>query len=253
MYTANKDLTRNETSLDGVAEMANATGTQAGGLDPDLSQNGYGQTPAPVLPEAAVGALAPPRAPEVGGCGGGGARGAAAHAAFSAFQAVVHHQKLNAMKMLLLAVLGHGGQAKVLLAMMAAVVVAVAKAQAWHLQLLQRRPLQHMERHPLCRRECGRFRVCASLPREQPSAVWVIALLARCMRLQQVVDLAWLLVAEFLVVLELECLLLVSEEPNLAVRHFLFWAVLTVEQLVTVNPCVWRTTDLWSSTTWVGK
>ena len=29
-------------SLDGVAEMANATETQAGGLDPDLSQNGYG-------------------------------------------------------------------------------------------------------------------------------------------------------------------------------------------------------------------
>ena len=36
MYTANKNLTRNE-SLDGVAEMANATETQAGGLHPDLS------------------------------------------------------------------------------------------------------------------------------------------------------------------------------------------------------------------------
>ena len=101
MYTANKNLTRNETSLDG-AELASATETQAGGLDPDLSQNGYGQTPAPVLPEAAIGALAPLRAPEVGGCGGGGAGGAAAHAAFAAFQAVAYHQKLNAMKMLLL-------------------------------------------------------------------------------------------------------------------------------------------------------
>ena len=30
-----------ETSLDGVAEMANATEPQAGRLDPDLSQNGY--------------------------------------------------------------------------------------------------------------------------------------------------------------------------------------------------------------------
>ena len=60
-------------------------------------------------------------------------------------------------------------------------------------------------------------------------------MLARCMRLQQVVDRAWLLVAEFLVVLELEWLLLVSEEPNLAVRHFHFWEVLTVEQLVMVR------------------
>ena len=33
-----------QTSHDGVAEMANATETQAGGLDPDLSQNGYGLT-----------------------------------------------------------------------------------------------------------------------------------------------------------------------------------------------------------------
>ena len=39
MHTANKNLTR--TSLDGVAEMANATETQAGCLHPDLSQNGY--------------------------------------------------------------------------------------------------------------------------------------------------------------------------------------------------------------------
>ena len=30
-------------SLDGVAEMANATETQARSLDPDLSQNGYGR------------------------------------------------------------------------------------------------------------------------------------------------------------------------------------------------------------------
>ena len=35
---ANKILTRK--SLGGVARMANATETQAGGLDPDLSQNG---------------------------------------------------------------------------------------------------------------------------------------------------------------------------------------------------------------------
>ena len=47
-------------------------------------------------------------------------------------------KKLNNMKVLLLAVLGHGGKDNVLLAMMAAVVVAVAKAQAWHMQLLLR-------------------------------------------------------------------------------------------------------------------
>ena len=76
-----------------------------------------------------------------------------------------HHQKLNTMKVLLLAVLEYGGKAKVLLAMMAAVmaamVVAVAKAQAWHLQLLLRGPFQHMERHLLCRWEYGRLRVWA--------------------------------------------------------------------------------------------
>ena len=36
-----------ETSLDGVAEMAHATETQARGLDPDLSQNGYGAATVP--------------------------------------------------------------------------------------------------------------------------------------------------------------------------------------------------------------
>ena len=48
----------------------------------------------------------------------------------------VCHQKLNGRNMLLLAVLGHGDKAMVL----RAVVVAVARAQAWHLQLLQRGP-----------------------------------------------------------------------------------------------------------------
>ena len=42
MHTVNKNLTRK--GLDGVAEVANATETQAKGLDPDLSQNGYGPT-----------------------------------------------------------------------------------------------------------------------------------------------------------------------------------------------------------------
>ena len=42
MHTAKKKNCL-ETSLDGVVGMTNATETQAGGLDPDLSQNGYGQ------------------------------------------------------------------------------------------------------------------------------------------------------------------------------------------------------------------
>ena len=57
------------------------------------------------------------------------------HAAFPAFQGG-NDQKLNARKVLLLAVLGHGDKARVLRAVMASMMVAVAKAQAWHPQLL---------------------------------------------------------------------------------------------------------------------
>ena len=47
-------------------------------------------------------------------------------------------------------------------------VMVVAKAQAWHLQLLQRGPFHHTERHLLCPREHGRLWVWASGP---PGAV----------------------------------------------------------------------------------
>ena len=125
------------------------------------------------------------------------------------------------MKVLLLAVLRPGGKAKVHLAVMAAIVVAVAKAQAWQLQLHLRGLLQHMERHLICRREYGQLQVWASAPGSSPGGVGD--------RTGRAVHAAAaggghgrLLVAEFLVLLELEWFLLVSEEPNLAGAAFPF-------------------------------
>ena len=43
MRCTQRTKTSLETGLDGFAEMANATETQAGGLDPDFSQNGLSQ------------------------------------------------------------------------------------------------------------------------------------------------------------------------------------------------------------------
>ena len=81
--------------------------------------------------------------------------------------------------------------------------VAMAVAQAWHLQLLQRDPssVQSVTYHAargMAGSECG-LRAPGS-----PLSVLVFALLARCMRLQQVVITAWALVLEFLMVSELE-------------------------------------------------
>ena len=107
-------------------------------------------------------------------------------------------QKPRTRKVLLLAMLGHGDMARVLRAVMASMVVATVRAQAWPLPLLQRGLLQHTERHLLCRQEYGRLRVLASGPWERSLVVLVFALLARYIRLQQAVIMAWALVLGFL-------------------------------------------------------
>ena len=68
-------------------------------------------------------------------------------------------------------------------------------------------------------------------PESSPGGV---ALLARCMRLQHVAVPTWPLVVEFLVVAELERLLMVCKEPNVAVWHSQFWEA-RMEQLVVVK------------------
>ena len=87
----------------------------------------------PFLSEAVTCAPAHLRAPEVDGCGGGGAGGTAAPAAFAALQEARCSGPGDA---------GLPPEAELIEAM----VVAVARAEAWHLELLQRGKCEHVQR-----------------------------------------------------------------------------------------------------------
>ena len=92
--------------------------------------------------------------------------------------------------------------------------MATAKAQGWHQRLLQRGLLQDSDQRLFWRRECGPLQVWASGPGVWLLAALVDAVLTRCMRPQEVVVKSWSLVAEFLVVFELEWLLSIFEKTQ---------------------------------------